>query len=79
MAQITAADLLVGTDEDFVINLYLACLGRWPDPPGYEHLLAKVPGRPKRGHAQPRCGLKPHGCQPLELQRGHRNWHPEGD
>ena len=44
MAQITAADLLVGTDEDFVINLYLACLGRWPDPPGYEHLLAKVSG-----------------------------------
>jgi hypothetical protein len=44
MADITAADLLVGSDEDFVINLYLACLGRWPDPEGYEHLMAKLAG-----------------------------------
>lgn len=44
MASITAADLLVGSDEDFVINLYLACLGRWPDPAGFEHMMAKLAG-----------------------------------
>ena len=44
---ITAAELLVGSDEDFVINLYLAILGRWPDPDGFTHLIAKVSGRPE--------------------------------
>ena len=44
MADITAAELLVGSDEDFVINLYLACLGRWPDPEGMRNLLAKIAG-----------------------------------
>ena len=44
MADITAADLLVGSDEDFVINLYLASLGRWPDPVGFAHMVKKVGG-----------------------------------
>lgn len=44
MANITAAELLVGSDEDFVINLYLASLGRWPDPAGFAHMVAKVAG-----------------------------------
>jgi len=44
MANITAADILVGTDEDFVINLYLAVLGRWPDPVGFAHMVAKIAG-----------------------------------
>ncbi len=44
MANITGADLLVGSDEDFVINLYLAQLGRWPDPVGFAHMVAKVAG-----------------------------------
>lgn len=44
MANITAADILVGSDEDFVINLYLAVLGRWPDPTGFAHMVAKVAG-----------------------------------
>lgn len=51
MAHITAADLLVGSDEDFVINLYLACLGRWPDPAGFEHMLAKLAAGAARAQA----------------------------
>lgn len=51
MAQITAADLLVGSDEDFVINLYLACLGRWPDPTGFEHMLSKLAAGAARAQA----------------------------
>lgn len=44
MVNITAADLLVGSDEDFVINLYLAALDRWPDPEGFAHMMDKVVG-----------------------------------
>ena len=44
MDGITAADLLVGSDEDFINNLYLAVLGRWPDPSGFAHLMAKIAG-----------------------------------
>lgn len=44
MAQITAADLLVGSDEDFAINLYLAVLGRWPDPVGFGRMVQGVAG-----------------------------------
>ena len=42
MTGIRAADLLVGTDHDFVVNLYLAALGRWPDEEGYAHFRAMV-------------------------------------
>lgn len=42
MTGIRAADLLVGSDHDFVINLYLAALGRWPDEEGYTHFRGMV-------------------------------------
>ena len=41
-------DLLAGDDHDFVVNLYLALLRRWPDEDGYRHFLAMVAGRPER-------------------------------
>lgn len=43
-----AADLIGGEDEDFVTNLYLAVLGRLPDPAGRRHYLASIDGRPER-------------------------------
>jgi hypothetical protein len=39
---IRAADLLHGSDHDFVVNLYLAVLDRWPDPGGYDHTRAMI-------------------------------------
>lgn len=42
MTGIRAADLLVGSDHDFVVNLYLAALGRWPDEEGYDHFRGMV-------------------------------------
>ncbi len=47
MPRITAADLIMGSDDDFVINLYLAVLGRWPDPEGLAHFTRQVTGRPE--------------------------------
>jgi hypothetical protein len=44
---ITLGELLHGTDEDFVVNLYLAALGRWPDEPGYVHHLDLIAGKPE--------------------------------
>ncbi len=44
MASISASELLIGSDEDFVINLYLAVLRRWPDPEGFAHFTAKIAG-----------------------------------
>lgn len=41
-------DLLAGDDHDFVVNLYLALLRRWPDEAGYRHFLGMVAGRPER-------------------------------
>ena len=41
-------DLLAGDDHDFVVNLYLALLRRWPDEAGYRHFLDMVAGRPER-------------------------------
>jgi len=44
----TLGELLHGSDEDFLTNLYLAVLGRWPDEGGFaQHLQALVadPGR----------------------------------
>lgn len=46
MSGISAADLIVGTDHDFVVNLYLALLGRWPDSAGYEHFMERIRDRP---------------------------------
>ncbi|TDH64674.1 DUF4214 domain-containing protein [Dankookia rubra] len=43
-----AADLIGGEDHDFVVNLYLAVLGRWPDAAGYRRYLDAVAGRPER-------------------------------
>jgi len=45
---ITLGELLHGSDEDFLTNLYLAVLGRWPDEGGFAlHLQALMadPGR----------------------------------
>ena len=41
-------DLLVGDDHDFVVNLYLALLRRWPDEAGYRHFMGMVAGHPER-------------------------------
>ncbi len=45
--RLRAGDLLAGEDHDFVVNLYLAVLRRWPDAAGYRHFLAKVVNRPE--------------------------------
>lgn len=45
---ITAGELLHGSDADFIVNVYLAALGRWPDEAGFEHHLASVAGQPAR-------------------------------
>jgi hypothetical protein len=45
---LTAAHLLPGTDREFVVNAYLAILGRWPDEGGLAHHLGFVAGRPER-------------------------------
>lgn len=41
-------DLLAGDDHDFVVNLYLALLRRWPDEAGYRHFMGIIAGRPER-------------------------------
>jgi len=43
-----AGDLLFGEDHDFVVNAYLALLGRWPDAEGYRHYMAAVHNQPER-------------------------------
>ena len=43
-----AGDLLAGDDHDFVVNLYLALLRRWPDDAGYRDFLGMVAGCPER-------------------------------
>jgi hypothetical protein len=45
---IRAGELLHGTDEDVVVNLYLGVLGRWPDDAGFAHHLEFIAGRPER-------------------------------
>jgi hypothetical protein len=48
---IRAGLLLVGADEDVVVNLYLAVLGRWPDEGGFANylsLLAQGPAQRAR-------------------------------
>ncbi len=44
---ITLGELLHGTDEDFIVNLYLAALGRWPDDAGFTHHLGLIAGQPE--------------------------------
>lgn len=46
--RIEAGDLLLGEDHDFVVNLYLAVLRRWPDPAGYRHYMEMIANRPER-------------------------------
>jgi hypothetical protein len=41
-------DLLAGDDHDFVVNLYLAMLRRWPDEAGYQHFMGMIAGHPER-------------------------------
>ncbi|NOG68885.1 DUF4214 domain-containing protein [Roseicella sp. DB1501] len=43
-----ATELLGGEDHDFVVNLYLALLGRWPDAVGYRHYRDAIAGQPER-------------------------------
>lgn len=43
---ITLGELLHGADEDFLVNLYLAALGRWPDEAGFVHHLGLIAGQP---------------------------------
>jgi hypothetical protein len=38
----------MGEDHDFVVNAYIALLGRWPDDAGYHHYLDQVRNRPER-------------------------------
>jgi hypothetical protein len=45
---ISVGELLHGTDEDFLVNLYLATLGRWPDDAGLAHHRPIIAGRPER-------------------------------
>jgi hypothetical protein len=45
---ISAGELLHGADEDFLVNLYLATLGRWPDDAGLAHHRAIIAGQPER-------------------------------
>jgi Domain of unknown function (DUF4214) len=43
-----AADLLHGEDHEFIVNMYLAVLRRWPDEAGYRHFMRKIANRPER-------------------------------
>lgn len=45
---ISVGELLHGPDEDFLVNLYLATLGRWPDDAGFAHHRAMIAGQPER-------------------------------
>lgn len=45
---ISLGELLHGTDEDFLVNLYLAVLGRWPDEMGLAHHRGIIAGQPER-------------------------------
>ena len=39
--KIYAADLLGGTEHEFVVGMYVAILRRWPDPDGYEYFMRR--------------------------------------
>ncbi len=46
--RLDAAELLHGSDHDFIVNMYLAALRRWPDAAGYRRFMALVANRPER-------------------------------
>ncbi|MBX9702298.1 MAG: DUF4214 domain-containing protein, partial [Acetobacteraceae bacterium] len=45
---IQPGDLLFGEDHDFVVNAYIALLGRWPDAAGHAHYVAQIHNQPER-------------------------------
>lgn len=45
---IQPGDLLFGEDHDFVVNAYIALLGRWPDAAGHAHYTAAIHNQPER-------------------------------
>lgn len=47
MREVNGADLLNGSDHEFVVNLYTVLLNRWPDEDGYRHHLQRVENRPE--------------------------------
>ena len=46
MREVNGSDLLLGTDHEFVVNLYTVILNRWPDEDGYRHHLDRVENHP---------------------------------
>lgn len=46
--RLDAAELLHGSDHEFITNMYLAALRRWPDAAGYRRFMALVANRPER-------------------------------
>ncbi len=46
--RLDAAELLHGTDHEFIVNMYLAALRRWPDAAGYRRFLGLIANRPER-------------------------------
>jgi hypothetical protein len=45
---VDAATLLHGDDQEFVVNLYVAALRRWPDATGLRRYLEIIANRPER-------------------------------
>ncbi len=66
--EIHAADLLVGSDHDFVVNLYIAVLDRWPDPEGYANMRLAI----AQGGAARKGALHSVVASPEAAQRGRR-------
>ena len=46
--RLDAAELLHGTDHEFIVNMYLAALRRWPDAAGYRRFLGLIANRPEQ-------------------------------
>jgi hypothetical protein len=46
--RLDAAELLHGSDHDFIVNMYLAALRRWPDAAGYRRFMGLIANRPER-------------------------------
>ncbi|MBP0462404.1 DUF4214 domain-containing protein [Roseomonas sp. PWR1] len=47
MREIDGADLMGGSDHEFVVNLYTVILNRWPDEDGYRHHLGRIENKPE--------------------------------
>jgi hypothetical protein len=43
-----ATELLHGSDHEFIVNIYLAALRRWPDDAGYRRFMGLIANRPER-------------------------------